>query len=277
MVHKVLTSTEITRFQENGFLSPIKILEEKKAASYRSRLEKFEKNYPKLQGKLDFKANLICSWVDQLAREKHLLDIVEDLIGPNILNWNATFRIKESNGQAHADWHQDSMYIKLEPFLLIVWLALSPANERNGCLRLIPGSHKWPLLPHREGKDKNSILSRAQFIEYPLNSSASISAELKLGEACIFNHKIVHSSGVNVSGNRRIGLLIDYIPTSAVKGGPRDSAMLVRGRDDVGHFILETPPSGEATPQNLSNQREALKLMTATTYNQSSYTPKGLS
>ena len=77
--------------------------------------------------------------------------------------------------------------------------------------------HKWPLLPHREGKDKNSILSRAQFIEYPLNSSASISAELKLGEACIFNHKIVHSSGVNVSGNRRIGLLIDCIPTSAVK------------------------------------------------------------
>ncbi|MBL95514.1 MAG: hypothetical protein CMF70_09465 [Magnetovibrio sp.] len=63
-------------------------------------------------------------------------------MGPNILNWNATFKVKEADGRAHADWHQDSMYIKLEPFLLIVWLALPPSNERNGCLKLIPGSHK---------------------------------------------------------------------------------------------------------------------------------------
>ena len=92
----------------------------------------------------------------------------------------------------------------------------------------------------------------------------------------MFDHRIIHASGPNTSGERRVGLLIDYLPTSAQKEGPRDSAMLVRGKDAFGHFDLESPPVGEATAQNIEQQRRALEMITATMYEDSNFTPKGL-
>lgn len=273
---KALSDAEISRFREDGFLSPVKFLEVDEALGYLARLESFERERPELAGKLDFKANLLLDWIDGLARREHILDIIEDLVGPDILNWNATFRFKKPDGRAHAAWHQDSMYIKLKPFLVIAWLAVSAASAKHGCLKVIPGSHKWDLLQHAEGDDGDSILSRAQYITEDFDDSGAIEAVLKPGEACLFDHRIIHASGPNTSGERRVGLLIDYLPAGAEKEGPRDSAMLVRGRDDFGHFDLETPPTGVATPENLDQQRRALEMITTTMYEGSNFKPKGL-
>ena len=79
-----------------------------------------------------------------------------------------------------------------------------------------------------------------------------------------------------MSGDPRIGLTLDYLSSLAVKDSPRDSAMLVRGRDDFGHFELEEPPVGVATPGNLEAQRRALEKITRTMYDGSAFTPKGL-
>ncbi|MBO6519826.1 MAG: phytanoyl-CoA dioxygenase family protein [Rhodospirillales bacterium] len=273
---KALSDRQIRQFREDGFLSPVTFMDVDEARAFLERLETFEKERPDLVGKLDFKANLLLDWIDKLARREHVLDIIEDLVGPDILNWNATFRFKKPDGRAHAAWHQDSMYIKLKPFLVIAWLALSAASSKHGCLTVIPGSHKWKLLDHAESNDGDSILSRAQYITEEFDASGAVEAELKPGEACLFDHRIIHASGPNTSDERRVGLLIDYLPTSAQKEGPRDSAMLVRGHDGFGHFDLETPPTGEATPENLEQQRRALEMITATMYEGSTFTPKGL-
>ena len=273
---KALSDIEIRQFRDEGFLSPVTFLDESEAGDYLKRLEAFEAAHPDLAGKLDFKANLLLDWIDGLARREYILDIIEDLVGPDILNWNATFRFKKPDGRAHAAWHQDSMYIKLKPFLVIAWLAVSAASSRHGCLKVIPGSHRWKLLEHAEGDDGDSILSRAQYITENFDDSTAVEAELKPGQACLFNHRIIHASGPNVSGERRVGLLIDYLPTSAEKEGPRDSAMLVRGKDTFGHFDLEEPPVGEATAQNIAQQRRALEMITSTMSEGSSFTPKGL-
>lgn len=273
---KVLSDIEIRRFRDEGFLSPVTFLDETEAGEYLRRLEHFEAIHPDLAGKLDFKANLLLDWIDGLARREYILDIIEDLVGPDILNWNATFRFKKPDGRAHAAWHQDSMYIKLKPFLVIAWLAVSAASSSHGCLKVIPGSHRWKLLEHAEGDDGDSILSRAQYIIEDFDETAAVEAALKPGQACLFDHRIIHASGPNTSGERRVGLLIDYLPTSAQKEGPRDSAMLVRGKDTFGHFDLETPPVGEATPENIAQQRRALEMITTTMYEGSHFTPKGL-
>ncbi|WNK01150.1 phytanoyl-CoA dioxygenase family protein [Thalassospiraceae bacterium LMO-JJ14] len=273
---KVLSDKQIKQFQTDGFLSPVRFLDEAEALGYLARLQTFEQTHPEHAGKLDFKANLLLDWIDGLARRNHVLDIIEDLLGPDILNWNATFRFKNPDGKAHAAWHQDSMYIRLKPFLIIAWLAVSAASAKHGCLKVIPGSHKWPLLKHAEGDNGDSILSRAQYITDDFDASGAVEAELKPGEACLFDHRIIHASGPNTSGERRVGLLLDYLPTRAEKEGPRDSAMLVRGHDGFGHFELETQPVGEATPENIEQQRQALEMITATMYEGSAFTPKGL-
>ena len=200
---------------------------------------------------------------------------MEDLLGPDLLHWNSTFRIKEPKTNQHAAWHQDTAYIKLKPFLSICWLALSSANSRSGCLRVIPGSHLGPLLGHSEGNDPDSILSRAQYINETFDQSGAIDIELAPGETTVINHSIIHSSNPNQSDDRRIGLLMDYLPTSAVKEGPRDTAILVRGEDHFGHFELETGPVSDDPLRNVEHQRHSLKAITKPCTRTRSTNPKG--
>ena len=277
MPTKFLSPAQIEHFSWHGFLPPVRILDESEAQILRAQVEQFETNYPKLKGQLDFKANLILPCIDRLSRDSRLLDLMEDLLGPDLLHWNSTFRIKEPKTRQHAAWHQDTAYIKLKPFLSICWLALSHANSKSGCLRVIPGSHRGALLAHSEGSDPDSILSRAQYIDETFDQSGAIDIELAPGEATVINHSIIHASNPNQSDDRRIGLLMDYLPTSAIKEGPRDTAMLVRGEDHFGHFELETGPVSDDPLKNVEHQRRSLEVITETMYAHSQHKPKGLS
>ncbi len=276
MPTKFLSQAQITHFDQQGFLPAFRILSDSETRTLRDQLEDFEARYPQLKGQLDFKANLILPAVDRLSKDARLLDVMEDLLGPDLLHWNSTFRTKEVNTGQHAAWHQDTAYIKLKPFLSICWLALSPAHRESGCLRVIPGSHKGALLSHREGNDPRSILSRAQFIDEQFDKSGAIDIELAPGEATVINHGIIHCSGLNQSGDRRIGLLMDYLPTRAVKEGPRDTAILVRGEDHFGHFDLERGPASEDPLKNIEHQQRSLEAITRTMYAESQHKPKGL-
>jgi len=277
MPTKFLSQTQIEHFHQQGFLPPVRILDESEAETLREQLEDFEARYPQFKGQLDFKANLILPTIDRLSKDSRLLDVMEDLLGPNLLHWNATFRIKEAKTGQHAAWHQDTAYIKLKPFLAICWLALSPANPQSGCLRVIPGSHKGALLSHSEGNDPKSILSRAQYIDEKFDESGAVDIELAPGEATVINHGIIHASDPNQSDDRRIGLLMDYLPTSAVKEGSRDTAILVRGEDHFGHFDLESSPVSDDPLKNIEQQRLSLEAITRTMYADSQHKPKGLS
>lgn len=273
---KILTKTDVRSFGENGYLAPVRVMEPDQAEALRQRVEAFETSHPDHVGKLDFKANLLFDWLDAEARRPRLLDAVEDILGPDLLHWNTTFRDKKPDGRQHAAWHQDTQYIKLEPYLLIVWVALTPMTVKSGTLQVIPGSQKWGLLPHAEGDDPDSILSRAQYITREFDTSEIDHMVLQPGEAGFVNHGIVHSSGVNTSGDRRLAMLMDFLPTSAVKQGPRDSAMLVRGADRHGNFDLEEKPAGAFGAAEIEAQRVALEKITQTLYEGSERTPLGL-
>lgn len=273
---KILTAAEISAFERDGYLAPVRIMEPEDALALRDRVEAFESAHPDHVGKLDLKANLLFDWLDAESRRPRLLDAVEDILGPDLLLWNTSFRDKKPDGRQHAAWHQDTQYIKLEPFLLIVWIALTPMTVKSGTLKVIPGSHKWGLLPHTEGDDPDSILTRAQYITREFEASEVADLVLQPGEAGFVNHGIVHCSGTNTSGDRRLAMLMDCLPTRAVKIGPRDSAMLVRGVDRHGHFDLEERPAGDFGAAEIEAQRLALEKITATMFEGSERTPVGL-
>ena len=96
-----LDPAAIDQFQQSGYLSPLPVISEAQAKTCRARLEAYEAElgHP-VQGPLRTKPHLLFKWVDELMRDKTILDCIEDLIGPNILCWNSWFWIKEAN-QAH--------------------------------------------------------------------------------------------------------------------------------------------------------------------------------
>jgi len=238
-----LTQAQADQYHRDGFCGPIPVLTASEVRRFRTELEAFEQ----AQGKaLDFpersKPYLLFNWADAIVHHPAVLDAVQDVIGPDILVYHTTVWIKEANSDALVLWHQDDAYFHLDPpEQVTAWVALSEATAREGCMRMIPGSHRNGLWSHSDKPIPESLVRRGQTIGDHLTDDDGVLVPLHAGEMSFHNTHTVHSSGPNRGDDRRIGLGISYVPTHARPlTEPRSSALLVRGQDRFGHFHPET-------------------------------------
>ncbi|GAB5471247.1 MAG: hypothetical protein Kilf2KO_42770 [Rhodospirillales bacterium] len=246
------------RFFRDGFCFPLSVMSAEAAARYRRTLEKLEvvAEGSRLGNKaqLNF-PHVIFRFADEIVRRPALLDAVEAILGPDILVWGATFFIKEPQTASYVSWHQDLRYWGLsEPDGLVsAWIALGPVTEANGCMRFLPGSHRGPLLAHRDSFDEANFLTRGQEVEAEVDEGAVVPVELAPGQASFHHGKLLHASGPNRSDARRIGLVVNYIaPQMRQTVAGEDYAMLVRGQDRFGHFQAVPPPQEDLSAEALA-------------------------
>jgi ectoine hydroxylase-related dioxygenase (phytanoyl-CoA dioxygenase family) len=239
-------------------------------------LEAFEAAYPDDRLKLDQKAHMICPWVDEMIREPAILDAVEDVIGGDILCWGTSLRAKQPDGKAFAGWHQDTAYADVRPIVVIVALALSRAGSENGCIRAIPGSHRGKLLPHKEAFRTDSLLSREQYIDAPVDEAAAVDLVLNPGEIALFDNAIIHSSQPNFGRDRRIIFLLEMVPTAAFQESPRESAILVRGEDTYGNFDVDPRPQKEMGQDELAAWHRAVEIQASVLFRGAQRPPRAL-
>lgn len=252
---KVLSEEGVETYRKNGFLSPIRVLSEEQAAACRAELEEFEaETGGPISGSYRFKAHLLFTWVDKLIRNQRILDAVEDVLGPDILCWNTNFFIKEPRNPGYVSWHQDATYWGLsEPEEVTAWVALTPSTVENGAMQIIPGSHLLDQVPHNDTFAEHNMLTRGQEIAVEVNEDEARYILLEPGEMSLHHIRIFHASDPNPSDERRIGLAIRYIPTYLCQAvGETDSAALVRGVDQYGHFELEPRPPADLDPDMLA-------------------------
>jgi non-haem Fe2+, alpha-ketoglutarate-dependent halogenase len=258
---KALSADEIAAYRANGFHTPLRVMSEEDALAYRRRLEHFEAERPDGLNKLDLKGNLLLPWIDQLTRTPRMLDGLEDILGPDLLCWNASVRNKKAKSPTYAGWHQDTRYITIRPTGTIAFLALSPTNWDSGTVSVVPGSHKWDVLPHADTQDKDSILTRGQYITTEFDKSRVTQLNLQPGECAFFDHNVVHSSGPNHTDDRRLVMLMGYFAThSKPMDNRRVSAFVVRGQDRHRHFDADRVPVEEFGPAELAAHREAVEV-----------------
>ena len=249
---KVLTDAQVRAFEEQGCLSPVRAMSAERARGYRQRFEALEARYPADIKKMKTKSHLLCPWVLEIAEDPHILDIFEDLIGPDIRCWSMAWRVKKADAETVAGWHQDSVYGSPIPVVLGA-LALSECGAQQGCLRGVPGSHTWGHLKHEESDDPRSILARGQYIVDPFDEDKAVDFVLQPGEMVMFHNSLVHGSSVNLGPDRRFLLLVEMVPTWAERPRGRESAMLLRGVDVHDAFDDELRPDGEWTETALAN------------------------
>jgi hypothetical protein len=251
---KLLSPEQIERYHQDGYISPIRVMSENEAARVRERLEEFEsRTGGPLRGDLRHKAHLLFPWLADLVRNGNILDAVEDLYGGDLLCWTTNFFIKEARNPAFVSWHQDSTYWGLsEPDVVTAWVALTPSNEANGAMQVVPGTHTMDQIPHRDTFDKHNLLTRGQEIEVDVDAGNAVTLTLAPGEMSLHHVRLVHGSPPNPSGDRRIGFAIRYIPTRVRQTVGQDSATLVRGDDRFRHFELEPRPNAELAPEFLA-------------------------
>ena len=183
-------------------------------------------------------------------------------IGPDILCWNSWFWIKEAKSTSYVSWHQDSQYWGLDTTQLVTaWLALSPASEPSGCMRVLPGSHLDTPMSHQDLYDDDNLSTRGQEI-IDIDESKSTAMPLTTGEMSLHNIRTAHASGPNGTADRRVGLSFHYMPTrTRQRKTDWDCASLVRGEDRYGHFDPSPVPSCDFDPVIVAYHAKATTAM----------------
>ena len=187
--------------------------------------------------------------VFDIVKSPQLLDRVEELIGPEIVsNPVQHVRMKLPQQARSADsadyltgrvsWHQDVGVLAEEAdaaTVLSCWIAVNDATVDNGCLQVIPGSHRRDLLDHcPTGHDlgiPEKFLSLADARAVPLRA----------GSALIFGQKLIHGSLDNVTSDQvRISMDLRFQPPGQPSGRPDFPSFLARSRERPGD-VLDDP------------------------------------
>ena len=134
---KRLTDLQVQQYKRDGFVSPIRIMTEDNAYSLRKKMEEIEAAQGKpIHGTQKTKCSLLFPLLYDVFTSGIVLDVVEDLIGPDILKYQCGIWIKEPEAGSYVSWHQDSTYYGMDTLELVSgWLALSPATIETGDTR----------------------------------------------------------------------------------------------------------------------------------------------
>ena len=252
---KRLTPEQVDAYHRNGFYFPVSAISEADAAECRAKLESYEAGHENImRTAFRNKPHLVFTWVNEIIRNPRIVDVVEDILGPNILVWGSNFFIKDEHDPAFISWHQDSTYWGLShPDVMTAWIALSDVTVENGAMRMLPGSHLIDQLPHVDTFADHNLLTRGQEVQVDVDENKAIDMPLKPGDMSLHHVRIVHGSNPNPTDTRRIGLAIRYVPTYVSQiSGARDYATLVRGEDTHHNFELEPSPKIDTGSKELA-------------------------
>ena len=241
---KKLSAQQVEAYSRDGFLGPVDLYSTDEIAAIRHHVEAVEERVGgEIQSRFKIKAHLPFRWMADIITNEHLLDAVEDIIGPNILCWGSSFFQKGAEDPRFVSWHQDSTYYGLEPpDTLTAWLAISDSTLESGCVHFLPGSHNKGVYDHEEIRTADNLLTRGQTIS-GIDSTGAVPMVLKAGQFSFHKEDTIHGSGPNGSLNRRIGLSIHYVaPNVHNVEDQNGTAWVVRGRDVDGNWGVDPVP-----------------------------------
>ena len=148
----------------------------------------------------------------KLAYNSDILDIVQDIIGPNIMLFHDQGLFKPALTGGPVFWHQDNAYWKCTPPNLVsMWLTLDDVDVHNGAMQVIPGSHLKPVW-HNPSESTNALLDLGGSID----ASRAVVVDLPAG-GCMFHHcQTLHYTQPNTTERQRRAFVLHFMPPGTI-------------------------------------------------------------
>ncbi len=149
------------------------------------------------------------------------------------------FMNKPANRGTWLPWHQDRWDILDRDPILTVWTALDPATIENGCVQIIPGSHKYGLI---NPEHASGFLTKAQAEEF-CPEEKRVFLEMKAGEIALLHNHLLHASDINRSNQSRRAFSVCYMDgaTTDLKNGENYGQIFGQGAMTVDSLKAEKP------------------------------------
>jgi ectoine hydroxylase-related dioxygenase (phytanoyl-CoA dioxygenase family) len=248
---------KLRQFDELGYCTGIQVADQRDALRYQSLFNEIEvrEGRDKCRTGL-YDLHFTVPFVWELATHPTILECVSELIGPNIFLMSSHFFGKYGPSDAFVAWHQDVTYWGLEPPLAVTaWYAIDDSDVENGCMQVIPRTHKSGIRQHGKSADPAAnLLSINQ--EVPVNDDELcrvVDIELSAGQMSLHHGLTIHGSRANPTTRRRCGLALIYLPTFVRQVrtsslGTQWKTVLVRGENAERYFHERPHPHFHRKP-----------------------------
>lgn len=224
MKRHLLSESEVDHYRVKGYVTPRYRLPEDVLAKLRREVEALIDSNAAIRPEQLVGAHIKSSKdtgvqgrseLLEFASNPDLLDIAEQLIGPDLILWGSQVFSKPAGDGMAIPWHQDGQYWPMRPLATVtVWIAIDPATVENGCLRVIPGTHDSGLLPH-ESSDETGLALNQGLATGVIDEREAVDVELEAGQISLHHAMLVHGSNANSSSKRRCGYAIRYMPATS--------------------------------------------------------------
>ncbi len=220
-----LDAAEVETYRRDGYVVPKYRLPKNELSRLHSQIQRLIEDNPRLRNKL-IPAAHVPSFNDigiktngeimEFASYPDILDLIEDLAGPDLILWTTSIFHKPPVDGAATPWHRDAHFWPIEPMATTsVWLAVTDSMSENGCFRAIPGSH----LAKEFGKHFNDadpdLIFGGTISPDEYDESLARDVEVEAGQMILIDAGLIHGARHNHSQQARTGFVARYMPSSS--------------------------------------------------------------
>ncbi|MBT2299550.1 phytanoyl-CoA dioxygenase family protein [Variovorax paradoxus] len=221
-----LSAHEIAHYQAEGWVMPQFRLPPARVAQMREALDALIRNNPGVRPE-----KLVSAHVEgdngegvrgsrqflELAMDPEIVELVSGVIGKDVVLWGCHVFCKPAAEGYETPWHQDGHYWPIRPLAnCTVWVALEESTIENGCLRVIPRSHRGGVLHPHLHEDRNDLTLNQRMAAGSFDEAQAVDLELQPGQMSLHDVYMIHGAKANTSDKRRTGVALRYMPSTSV-------------------------------------------------------------
>jgi phytanoyl-CoA hydroxylase len=239
-----ITDGDVKHFVDEGFLVVPGVVHSDQVEAARAEAKKFAAGHYPARG-IPADGNILAvhfpHWVSatalDLIHHEGIVDVVSRVAGAHLAHWNGAAKCMQSMlflkppglpGQA---WHQDERFIPTRDRSLVgAWIALDEATIENGCLWVLPGSHRSGIL-HQHRPHGNPDEYDPTDESFGFDDSAAIPVEVNTGDVVFFNGYLLHKSTKNRSTGTRRALVNHYMSAASLLPWSHDGTLDIATTD----------------------------------------------
>lgn len=221
-----MSQTETEHYHRHGYVVPSFSLPESEVSQLRESVDQLISENPDTRPEHLVNAHIShrnaegvrgVEAILELAKHPCILDQVQSVIGEDIVLWGCQLFCKPASDGMEVPWHQDGQYWPIQPLATCtVWVAIDDSVVENGCLRVIPGSHREAeVYGHHTDSRERLTLTQAVNDEH-LQQAAPVDVILRAGQMSLHDVYLIHGSNENRSPHRRAGIAIRYMPATSI-------------------------------------------------------------
>lgn len=222
---RTLTSDEHQHYREHGYVVVAGVLDLAEANRLDAEIEQLLSHQdgeapPGWVFGLHQQESAYCA---ELAQDERILGLVSQVVSPGVALHSSKLVAKLPHDDAVCHWHQDeSFYLQdQEPEMhsdvrMSIWIPLTEVTEANGCLWIVPDSHRAGVESHQEVGTGHC---RRQILRHEWADDHAIAVEMKAGDALLFSSFLWHHSRGNTTDTVRRAFIVSYQEATVPRDG----------------------------------------------------------